>query len=270
MDIIFDRLRAASRKLKPSKCHLFARSVDYLGHVISENGISVDLNKITAITEWPIPKSITEVRSFLGTASYYRRFVKNCAAIASPLHALTSAGTKFYWNKKHQKAFEQLKTALTTTPVLKFPVADASYILDTAASLTGLGAVLSQVIDEQDYVLGYASKTLSQTEQNYCVTRRELLAVVKFVQHFRPYLYGRRFTVRTDHSSLQWLLNFRAPENQLTRWLQTLSEYDLVIHHRPGSQHGNADGLSRQVCRQCGRDEPQTEPKINLVTLTSD
>ena len=270
MDIVFDRLRAAGLKLKPSKYHLFARSIDYLGHVISENGISVDPNKITAITEWPIPKSITEVRSFLGTASYYRRFVKNFAAIASPLHALTRAGTKFCWNEKHQKAFEQLKTALTTTPVLKFPVADAPYILDTDASLTGLGAVLSQVIDGQEYVLGYASKTLSRTEQNYCVTRRELLAVVKFVQHFRPYLYGRKFTVRTDHSSLQWLLNFREPENQLARWLQVLSEYDFVVHHRPGRQHGNADGLSRQVCRQCGRDEPQTEPKINLVTLTSD
>ena len=164
MDIVFDRLRAAGLKLKPSKCHLFARSIDYLGHVISENGISVDPNKITAITEWPIPKSITEVRSFLGTASYYRRFVKNFVAIASPLHALTSAGTKFCWNEKHQKAFEQLKTALTTTPVLKFPVADAPYILDTDASLTGLGAVLSQVIDGQEYVLGYASKTLSRTE----------------------------------------------------------------------------------------------------------
>ena len=146
MDMVFGRLRVAGFKLKPSKSHFFARSINYLGHVISENGISVDPTKITTI-EWLILKPLTEIRSFFGTANYYQRFVKNFATIASPLHALTSAGNKFCWNEKHQKAFEQLKAALTTIPVLKFPVADVPYILNTDASLTGLGAVLSLVID---------------------------------------------------------------------------------------------------------------------------
>ena len=126
---------------------------------------------------------------------------------------------------EQQNAFESLKTALSTTPVLRFPVSDAPYVLDTDASLTSIGTVLSQVIDGEEYVLGYASRTLDKAQRYYCVTRRELLAVVHFVRNFRPYLYGRRFTVRTYHSSLQWLLNFKEPEGQLGLWMDTLSEY---------------------------------------------
>ena len=132
-------------------------------------------------------------------------------------------------------------------------MSDAPYVLDTDASITGIVAILSQVIDDEEYVLGYASQTLNKAQRNYCVTRCELLAIVHFVQHFRPYLYGRRFTVCTDHSSLQWLLNFKEPEGQLARWMETLSEYQFDIQHRPGKKHSNADGLSRQgPYRQCG------------------
>ena len=136
---------------------------------------------------------------------------------------------------------------------------------------------MSQVIDGEEYVLGYASRTLDKAQGNYCVTRRELLAVVYFVRHFRPYLYGRKFTVRTDHSSIQWLLNFKEPEGQLARWMETLSEYQTDIQHRPGKKHGNADGLFRQgPCRQCGRVDDKnlaidsklpSKHKINLVQL---
>jgi hypothetical protein len=249
MDEVFTRLGQAGLKLKPRKCSLFARETEYLGHVVSGAGVAVSPGKIAAITEWPVPANVTEVRSFLGTASYYRRFVRDFATVASPLHKLTDHGAEWCWKEEHQRAFDQLKAALSTTPVLKYPVMDAPYILDTDASLTGIGAVLSQVVDGQEMVLGYASRTLSKTERNYCVTRRELLAVVHFVKHFRPYLYGRRFTVRTDHSSLQWLLNFKDPKEQLARWLETLSEYEFRVEHRPGEKHGNADGLSRQPCR---------------------
>ena len=277
MDEVFTALSTARLKLKPRKCILFARQTDYLGHVISERGVSVSPSKISAIREWPIPENATDVRSFLGTASYYRRFVRDFASIAAPLHRLTEKGAPFVWTPEQQKAFESLKTALSTTPVLRFPVSDAPYVLDTDASLTGIGAVLSQVIDGEEYVLGYASRTLDKAQRNYCVTRRELLAVVHFVRHFRPYLYGRRFTVRTDHSSLQWLLNFKEPEGQLARWMETLSEYKFDIQHRPGKKHGNADGLSRQgPCRQCGFVDDNNcdndnklsfKRKINLVQL---
>ena len=203
MDEVFTALSTARLKLKPRKCILFARQTDYLGHVISEQGVSVSSSKISAIREWPIPENATDVRSFLGTVSYYRRFVRDFASIAAPLHRLTEKGAPFVWTPEQQNAFESLKTALSNTPVLRFPVSDAPYVLDTDASLTGIGAVLSQVIDGEEYVLGYASRTLNKAQRNYCVTRRELLALARFVRHFRPYLYGRRFTVRTDHSSLQ-------------------------------------------------------------------
>ena len=126
-------------------------------------------------------------------------------------------------------------------------------------------------------MLGYASRTFDKAQRNYCVTKCELLAVVHFVRHFRPYLYGRRFTVRTDHSALQWLLNFKEPEGQLVRWMETLSEYQFDIQHRPGKKHGNADGLSRQSpCRQCNLvddnncdsdNKLSSKRKINLVQL---
>ena len=212
MDEVFTALSTARLKLKPRKCILFARQTDYLGHVISKRGVSVSPSKISANREWPIPENATDVRSFLGTASYYRRFMRDFASIAAPLHRLTEKGAPFVWTPELQNAFESLKTALSTTPVLHFLVPDAPYVLDTDASLTGIGVVLSQVIDGEEYVLGYASRTLDKAQRNYCITRLELLAVVHFVRHFRPYFYGRRFTIRTDHSSLQWLLNFKEPE----------------------------------------------------------
>ena len=140
-----------------------------------------------------------------------------------------------------------------------------------------MGAVLSQVIDGEEYVLGYASRTLEKAQRNYCCTRRELLAVVHFVRHFRPYLYGRRFTVRTNYSSLQWLLNFKELEGQFAWWMETLSEYQFDVQHQPSKKHGNANGLSRQgPCRQCGlmdgnncdiNNKLSSKRKINLVQL---
>jgi transposase InsO family protein len=267
LDTVFDRLKNAGLKLKPRKCRLFARETEYLGHTISEAGVAASSEKTRAILEWPTPRCVTDLRSFLGTASYYRRFVRGFATIASPLHRLTESQAQWAWTAEHEDAFQQLKAVLADTPVLRFPVADAPYILDTDASLTGIGAVLSQVVDGQERVLGYASRTLSKQERNYCVTRREMLAVVHFTKHFRPYLYGRRFTVRTDHSSLQWLRNFKEPEGQLARWLEVLQEYDYIIVHRPGKQHGNADGLSRQQCQQCGREHDDPRPKRTLQSV---
>ena len=138
--------------------------------------------------------------------------------------------------------------------MLAYSVLGAPYVLDTDASNTGIGAVISQVIDGVEHVLGYANRSLCKTERNYCVTRKELLAVVHFVRHFCPYLYGLKFVIRTDHSSLQWLLNFKEPDGQKARWQKTLSEYEYTIQHRPGKSHGNADGLSRQWCEKCDRE----------------
>ncbi|KAL7883473.1 hypothetical protein SRHO_G00011310 [Serrasalmus rhombeus] len=247
---VFERLRQANLKLKPAKCCLFRRQVAYLGHIVSERGISTDPQKILKVQDWPPPRNVSEVRQFVGLASYYRRFVKDFAAVAQPLHALTRKYARFQWTVECQEAFEELKNRLTSAPVLGYPLDTGNIILDTDASDFGIGAVLSQVQNDEERVLAYGSRRLSQTEQNYCTTRRELLAVVEFTSHFRQYLLGRTFTVRTDHSSLRWLMRMKEPEGQLARWLEKLGEYDFKVIHRPGTQHCNADAMSRRPCRK--------------------
>ena len=141
---------------------------------------------------------------------------------------------------------------LISAPVLALPDFSKSFILDTDASGEGLGAVLSQTINGMEHVIAYASRTLTHTEKRYCATRREMLALVWGSRHFRPYLYGRKFLLRTDHNSLRWLHNFKEPEGQVARWLETMAEFQYEVIHRPGKQHCNADSLSRGQCRQCG------------------
>ena len=258
---VFTRLREANLKLKPSKCCLFREEVSYLGHVVSARGIATDPQKVQKVNEWPTPQNVSEVRQFVGLASYYRRFVEDFATIARPLHELTKKYARFSWTPECQEAFEELKARLTSAPVLAYPLDSGELFLDTDASDWGIGGILSQVQGGEERVLAYGSRRMSPTEQNYCTTRRELLAVVEFTAHFRQYLLGRSFTVRTDHSSLRWLTRLREPEGQLARWLEKLAEYDFQVLHRPGRHHQNADALSRRPCRaSCPCAVPEIRP----------
>ena len=144
-----------------------------------------------------------------------------------------------------------LQRCLTSTPILCYPDTTKTFILDTDASGFGMGTVLSQKHDNQEHVVAYYSKILSKPECQYCVTRRELLAIVQSVKHFHHYLYGTQFLVRTDHGALNWLLNFKNPEGQMARWLEVLASYHFTIQHRPGRQHNNTDGLSHRPCEPC-------------------
>ena len=243
---VLTRFRNAGLKLKPSKCHLFQSKVNYLGHVVSSEGIHTDPDKVEAIRDWPTPITKTQVRSFLGTTGYYRRFVLDYAKIAQPLHKVAEKNGVFEWNDECEGAFNKLKMALISAPILAYPREDGSYIMDTDASNFAIGCVLSQIQDGEEKVIAYGSKALSKEERNYCVTRRELLAVVEFLKKYRHYLGGRPVTVRTDHGSLRWLFNFKNPEQQLARWLEVCASFDLVIEHRAGKKHQNADGLSRR------------------------
>ena len=178
-----------------------------------------------------------------------------------------SSDCRFKWTLECQHSFEELKYKLTTAPVLAYPDFSKPFILDTDASDFGIGGVLSQKgNDGEEHVVSYASRSLSKAERRYCVTRRELLAVVVFTQHFRPYLLGREFTLRTDHGSLTWLQSFKDPEGQLARWLEKLQQFSFNIVHRQGKSHRNADGLSRLPCSQCGRDEHQAVAPISQVS----
>jgi len=193
---VLGRLRTAGLKLKPEKCSLIQRSVSFLGHVVSGDGIATDPQKVKIVTDWPVPNSVKEVRSFLALAGYYRRFVKGYANIAAPLHALTKKNQSFVWNEKTQKAFESLKEALTTPPILAMSEDNGEFVLDTDASDQTIGAVLSQVQDGTEKVIAYASRSLDKREINYCITRKELLSIVYSLKYFKQYLMGRRFKIR--------------------------------------------------------------------------
>ena len=247
--LVLGRISAAGLKLKPSKCFLLQRRVSFLGHIVSEDGVGTDPEKVAAVVNWPEPRNLREVRSFLGLCSYYRRFVKNFAEIASPLHALSKKGAVFRWSSDCQEAFRRLKDALTSAPVLVMPDEEGTFVLDTDASNFAIGSVLSLRRDGVEKVVAYASRNMSRAETNYCATRKELLAVVYFTKYFKHYLLGRRFVVRTDHAALQWLRRMPEPVGQQARWIGFLEEFEYEIAHRPGKQHGNADALSRRPCR---------------------
>ena len=251
---VFDRFRQHNLKLKPRKCELCRTKVKYLGHVVSAEGVATDPSLVEKVKDWPTPRTVRQVRSFLGLCNYYRSYVPSYGTLVEPMIRLTDKGAKFEWTPACQQAFETLKVKLTTAPILAYPNLTGRFILDTDASDTAIGAVLSQEQDGQEKVIGYGSKALSKEERNYCVTRRELLAVVHFVDHFRYYLQGSKpFLVRTDHASLRWLMSQKEPRDQLARWIQKLDTYALQLDHRPGKHHGNADSMSRRGTGKCFR-----------------
>ena len=242
---VLQRLRTHHLKLKPRKCELFRRKVRFLGRVVSAEGVGVDPEKIEKVLQWPSPTCIKELQSFLGFVNYHREHIRNFAERASPLACLTGPKCDFIWAEEQQQSFEDLKQAVASAPVLGYPTAGGEFILDTDASDIAIGAELCQVQEGAERVLAFASYSLTPAQRNYCTTRKELLAVVRFTRHFRHYLLGRRFLIRTDHSSLSWLMRFRHPIGQLARWLEELSQFDMVVMHRAGAKHQNADALSR-------------------------
>ena len=244
--LVLKKLEEAGLKLKPSKCRMGCSEVSYLGYHIGADGIWPDEGKIKALSNWPEPTNVTEVRSFVGFCSYYRRFVQDFAGVAKPLHELTKKNQRFNWDENCRSAFEELKRKLIGAPILSHPNYEFPFILDTDASHNSIAAVLSNLDQRQECPVAFSSRVLSRTEVNYSTTKREALAVVQAVKWFRSYLLGVPFILRTDHASLQWL--FRQNADGMTfRMIETLQEFDFQVVHRPGNKHGNADALSRQT-----------------------
>ena len=201
---VFQRLRSAGLTLKPKKCKFAQLQVTYLGHVVSAEGVRTDPKKIRALLEFPVPANVKALRSFLGLASYYRRFIPQFSRIAGPLHALTKKNSVFTWTAACQETFERLRKLLASVPVLAYPDFHVPFVLETDASVSGLGAVLAQ---QQEgglvWPIAYASRSLQEHEKRYGATELEGLGVVWAVKHFRPYLYGHHCDIYTDHEALR-------------------------------------------------------------------
>ena len=271
LEKVFRRLQEANLKLKPSKCSLMQTEVSFLGHVVNGSGISTDPEKIKLIGQWPVPNNLRELRGFLGLTGYYRRFVCDYAKIAGSLNNLNKKNARFEWTEECQSAFDELKNALQSPPILALPNDKDTFVLDTDASEYSIGAVLSQVHHGQEKVIAYAGRALNRNEVNYCVTRKELLAVVYFTKYFRQYLLGRKFVIRTDHAALSWLKKTPQPIGQNARWLELLGEFDFIIKHRQGRSHGNADALSRHPCLNkpsCTACHPDTTVHAAMVVAS--
>jgi len=262
LKIVFERLHAANLKLKASKCKLFQREVVFLGHLVTADGIAPDPAKIRAVQDWPRPRNLTETRAFVGLASYYRNHIEKFAEIARPLHELTKKYQQFQWTDRQEEAFCTLKRKLTEAPILASPRDEGTYVLDTDASDSALGASVQQWQDGELRVIGYASRALSDSEKRYCTTRKELLAVIFGLKQYRQFLLAREnFVIRTDHAALTQLKRTPEPVGQQARWLDLLAEYNFEIKHRPGTAHRNVDALSRRPCeRELGGECRQCQP----------
>ncbi|KAL0536965.1 hypothetical protein IC582_025928 [Cucumis melo] len=241
--IVLHTLRDNKLYAKFSKCEFWLKQVSFLGHVVSKAGVSVDLAKIEAVTGWTRPSTVSEVRSLLGLAGYYRRFVENFSRIATPLTQLTRKGAPFVWRKACEDSFQNLKQKLVTAPVLTVPDGSCSFLIYSDASKKGLGCVLMQ----QGKVVAYASRQLKSHEQNYPTHDLELAAVVFALKIWRHYLYGEKIQIFTDHKSLKYFFTQKELNMRQRRWLELVKDYDCEILYHPGKANVVADALSRKV-----------------------
>ena len=251
LEEVFKGLREANVRLKPSKCHFVKPQVEYLGHVVSAEGLKPNADKIRAVKEFPIPTNTTGVKAFLGLCNYYRRFIKGFAQIASPLNKLTSKHVKFKWDADCQTAFDTLKSALVSAPILAYPDFNLPFHLYVDASQTGIGIALGQIIEGKEVAIAFAGRDLNRAERNYSATEREALAVIDGIKRFQPYLRAKKFVIHTDHNALKWLMSIQDPSNRIARWTLLIQQFDFDIVHRPGTSNGNADALSRRLYGTC-------------------
>jgi hypothetical protein len=216
--------------------------VVFLGHVISAEGIFVDPRKVEAVLKWERPTNVTEIRSFLGLAGYYRRFIEGFSTIASPLTKLTCKEVRFVWSEECEASFQELKERLTSAPVLALPSGTEGFVVYSDASKRGLGCVLMQ----NGRVIAYASRQLKSHEVNYPVHDLELAVVVFALRVWRHYLYGTQVQIFTDHKSLKYLMSQKELNMRQRIWVELIKDYDCVIDYHPGKANVVADALSRK------------------------
>ena len=241
--IVLQTLREKQLYAKFKKCEFWLEEVSFLGHIISGKGIAVDPAKVDAVLAWKSPTNVTEIRSFLGLAGYYRRFIEGFSQKAAPMTKLLRKGVPFDWNDKCEQSFQELKKRLTTAPVLALPEPGKAFTVYCDASRVGLGCVLMQ----DGRAIAYASRQLKPHEQNYPTHDLELAAVVFALKMWRHYLYGNRFELYTDHKSLKYIFTQKELNMRQRRWLELIKDYDLSVNYHPGKANVVADALSRKT-----------------------
>lgn len=243
---VADRLRKANLTINVTKSKFVMREIDYLGYIVGNGCLKTNPEKVRAIAEFPQPRTIRQLRRFLGLTGWYQRFISNYSTVCAPLTDLKGTAEKFQWNDEAQAAFEKLKFELMSAPVLSHPDFSRPFIIQCDASATGVGGVLCQVgSDGEEHPIAFMSKKLNGAQKNYSVTELECYAAVLSVKKFRPYIEGMEFKILTDHASLKWLMNQKDLSGRLARWSLKLQCYNFTIEHRRGSTNIVPDALSR-------------------------
>lgn len=257
---VFDLIRESGMKIKASKCSFAKAEVVYLGFKISAKGILPCQDKINAVLNFPTPDNVKKLRSFLGLANFYRKFIANFASKTHVLTVLTKKNVKWKWGPDEQSAFEAIKHCLTSPPILGYPDFSRPYILQSDASGYGVGAVLSQLQQlpvlpngtdkddddsEREVIIAYVSKHLTESQSKWSTTEKEAYAIVHAVKTFYHYLYGNKVVCFTDHRPLEWLMSKKEPTGRLARWALYLQQFEIEIGYKPGANNQNADCLSR-------------------------
>ena len=219
--------------------------MEYLGHVVTADGVAPDPVKVKAVQDWKVPENVREIRSFLGLAGYYRRFIQDFAKIAAPLTELTRKDVPYVWSLREGEAFAALKRQLTQAPVLQLADPNLEFVVTCDASDFAVGAVLSQVQPDGEHPVAYESKKMNEAEQRYPTHERELLAIIHALRVWKHYLEGGKFRIVTDHYSLKYFMTQPNLSKRQARWLDFLAEFDFIIDHRPGKSNVVADALSR-------------------------
>lgn len=262
LKVVAKCLQKANLTINVRKSKFCMKEIKYLGHIVGNGTIKPDPGKVDAITDYPIPRTVRQIRSFLGMCGWYNRYISGFAAIAAPLTDLLAKQPKFIWTEEAQSAFERLKECLTTAPVLTHPDFSKPFVIQCDASKTGVGGVLYQLDDNgQERPVAFTSKKFNSAQRNYSVTEQECFAAKHCLAKFRGYVEGMQFKIITDHASLKWLMSTKDLSGRLARWSLSLQAFDFTIEHRKGSENVVPDALSRVFV-----EELTTEATLELDT----
>ena len=239
---VFDALHKNKLYANLKKCSFCTDRIIFFGYVVSSNGIEVDSEKVKAIQEWPTPKTVSEVRSFHGLASFYRRFVKDFSTIAAPLTEIMKKDKGFIWGKEQEHAFSVLKEKLSSAPLLRVPNFDSTFEIECDASGIGIGAVLLQ----EKRPVAYFSEKLHGAQLNYSTYDKEMYALVRALQTWQHYLLPKEFVIHTDHESLKHLKGQSKLNKRHAKWMEFIESFPYVIQYKQGKENIVADALSRR------------------------